>query len=352
MAKPKVFVSSTCYDLGEVRDSLMSFIVSFGFEPVLSEHGDVFYHPELHTHDACIHEVGNCQLFILLIGGRFGGSYVNDPKKSVTNAEYEAAVANKLPVFTYVKRNVIDNHNLYQTNKSKAFVEEIDYPAIDKQNHSKLIFEFINRVRRARVNNAYEPFEVSRDIESHLRKQWAGMFFDFLRKNEVNSQIESTSEAVNNIKYASSRLENLIAEIYKVVDKNNAPSRIKEIETLSLAKKFLEDNIGEWNSGVITVTTEEANRIRSVNPSNFKWYEYLVEIGILEIRGENDESIDLWTPASIEFGDRPSGYVGLSVSKGQHEFQAEVKYNYENGLKKISAEFRKELLEPYLNIVD
>lgn len=83
MAAPRVFLSSTCYDMAEVRDSLKSFIESYGFEPCLSDYGDVFYHPDLHTHESCINEISNCQLLILLIGGRFGGSYVADTSKSI-----------------------------------------------------------------------------------------------------------------------------------------------------------------------------------------------------------------------------------------------------------------------------
>ena len=88
MATPKVFVSSTCFDLGEIREQLARFINSYGFDPILSDHGDVFYKPDCHTHDSCIHEVSNCQLFILIIGGRFGGEYVYDNSKSITNAAY------------------------------------------------------------------------------------------------------------------------------------------------------------------------------------------------------------------------------------------------------------------------
>lgn len=42
MAAPRVFVSSTCYDLQEVRYQLRTFIEDFGFIPVMSEYGDIF----------------------------------------------------------------------------------------------------------------------------------------------------------------------------------------------------------------------------------------------------------------------------------------------------------------------
>ena len=119
MASPKVFVSSTCFDLSEVREQLRRFIESFGFEAILSEHGDVFYHPDLHTHEACIQEVSNCHLFILIVGGRFGGEYIFDREKSITNAEYLAARKSGIPIFTYVRETVISNHFLYQQNKDQ-----------------------------------------------------------------------------------------------------------------------------------------------------------------------------------------------------------------------------------------
>ena len=52
----------------------------------LHDRGDVFYHPDIHTHDSCLNEIGN-QLFILIIGGRFGGKYVADPDKSIVKAD-------------------------------------------------------------------------------------------------------------------------------------------------------------------------------------------------------------------------------------------------------------------------
>jgi hypothetical protein len=131
MAVPRVFLSSTCYDLAQVRDSLHSFIVSFGFEPCLSDRGDVFFHPDLHTHESCLKEVSTCQLLVLLIGGRFGGSYVANPSRSITNAEFAAAKDLNIPVFAFVKRDVFEDHRVYERNKRNEILDRIDFPAIE-----------------------------------------------------------------------------------------------------------------------------------------------------------------------------------------------------------------------------
>ena len=43
MVKPRIFVSSTYYDLKYIRNSLRNFIESFGYEAVLFEDGDIPY---------------------------------------------------------------------------------------------------------------------------------------------------------------------------------------------------------------------------------------------------------------------------------------------------------------------
>ena len=43
MAAPRIFISSTCYDLQEIRFQLRRFIQDIGYEPVMSEFGDIFY---------------------------------------------------------------------------------------------------------------------------------------------------------------------------------------------------------------------------------------------------------------------------------------------------------------------
>ncbi len=47
MAKPRVFVSSTYYDLKHIRNSVETFIENLGYDAVLFESGDIPFH-----HDA------------------------------------------------------------------------------------------------------------------------------------------------------------------------------------------------------------------------------------------------------------------------------------------------------------
>lgn len=362
MATPKVFVSSTCYDLREIRDSLYSFAKSFGFDPVLSEFGDVFFHPDLHTHEACVNEVANCQLFILLIGGRFGGSYISDKSKSITNAEYEAALKCKIPVFTYIKRAVLENHHLYQSNKDKEFIKSMNFPAIEVQEHAVSIFEFINSVRRASVNNAYEPFETSKDIESHLRKQWSSMFYDFLKNRELSQKIAHTNLALDGLVGTADKLESLVKSLYKSVDKVNAESEIKSIETISLAKEFLSRYVDESVVGVVCASNEdELKELAGIDPSKYKWHEYVSKITHMELDPyfDDDSKNDNYhysLPDEIfdEELDRSPGFVGFTASGDDVEekpiYEQETNYLFLNGMCKLDESQRLSVLRDFSSL--
>ncbi|MFA0708939.1 DUF4062 domain-containing protein [Vibrio sp. 10N.222.48.A3] len=106
MAIPKVFVSSTCYDLQEERAQLERFITNYGFHPILSEYSGVYYDVDAHTHESCVNEVAHCDMFVLIISGRYGGKFKNGNGESITQAEYNKARELGLPIFTFVKADV------------------------------------------------------------------------------------------------------------------------------------------------------------------------------------------------------------------------------------------------------
>jgi len=190
MATPRVFISSTFYDLKYIRENLKYFIRTIGYEPTLSEEGDVFYNPKKHTHDSCITEVPSCQMFVLIIGGRFGGAF-KEGEKSITNIEYLEAIKQKIPVFALVEASVYAEHNVYNENLKKNGKVKADAVAYPSVNNVK-IFEFIDDVRKNVMNNAIVPFRDFSDIEAYLKKQWAGMMFSFLSGLSEEARVSDT----------------------------------------------------------------------------------------------------------------------------------------------------------------
>jgi hypothetical protein len=214
MAIPRVFVSSTCYDLRYIRENLKFFIKNMGFEPVLSEEGSVYYDPGKHVQDACLAEVPNCQMFVLIIGGHFGSSYKDKPE-SVVNHEYREAVSKKIPVFAMVEQQVYAEYRVYQKNKENKNIDatKIAYPGVD----STRIFDFMEEVQGKSVNNALVPFSDFNELESYLKQQWAGMMFSFLTRKSEAERVSSTLETLTAM---SSKIEFLSKQILSSVGKD------------------------------------------------------------------------------------------------------------------------------------
>jgi hypothetical protein len=83
VARPRVFVSSTYYDLKHIRSSLDNFIESLGYDSVLSEKGDIAYSPDIPLDESCYREASGADIFVLIIGGRYGSSASNEEKNRI-----------------------------------------------------------------------------------------------------------------------------------------------------------------------------------------------------------------------------------------------------------------------------
>jgi hypothetical protein len=210
MAIPRVFVSSTFYDLKYIRENLKYFIKSLGYEPILSEEGSVYFDPKMHTQDACLAEVPNCQMLVLIIGGRSGSNF-KETSKSITNAEYHEAVRAKIPIFALVEQAVINELSVYSANKNNLQLSQsIHFPSVDNM----AIFDFIDEVRANSINNALVPFRDFAEIESYLKQQWAGMMFSFLTSKSEALRVEDSLEVTRKM---SERIEMLSRQILQSV---------------------------------------------------------------------------------------------------------------------------------------
>lgn len=212
MARLRVFVSSTCYDLDIVRSELRPFVVSAGYEPVMSEYSDVLFDPRLHTHDSCVKEVVGCDVVVLIIGARFGGTAVPAAlagvdldavaqmstnstallareKLSITQLEVLKAVEASVPVYAFVDERVLYDHLVYEKNKDKpAIIDQLDFPSIQKRETAKYIFEFINFLSHRRTGNSVIGFSRLDEIRSHLITQWSQLFQRLLTESRTRSQ--------------------------------------------------------------------------------------------------------------------------------------------------------------------
>src|SRR5438045_1125767 len=102
-----VFVSSTVRDFGPVRRDLKAWLESHAINARLSEHNDFPVARGVHSHDACLAAIAGCNLYVLLVGDRYGGRYKGTPK-SITWREYDEAYEHQIPMVALVLKSTND----------------------------------------------------------------------------------------------------------------------------------------------------------------------------------------------------------------------------------------------------
>lgn len=167
--KPAVFVSSTCYDLSQVRRDLKSFIEGYGFDALLSEFESFPVDPTATTVENCRRNIRErADVFVLLIGNRYGSTAADG--QSVTNLEYVEARAKCIPVYVFVLQAVRNCYDTWKANPEGAF------PVVDSTN----LFGFIDSIYASKNVWVY-TFEHAQGVIETLRSQWAYLFSDALQ---------------------------------------------------------------------------------------------------------------------------------------------------------------------------
>ena len=193
MAGVNIFISSTCYDLSQVRQDLRDFISGLGHTPMMSEQNDFPIDPQLDNWENCINAVKKyADIFVLIIGNRYGA--VGETGKSITNTEYLTAVQKGIPIYTFSLKQMTTLLPMWERNPDADYSYAVDNPKI---------FEFLADVRKKSGRWNFE-FENAQDIKDTLSKQLSILFQNSLelRKRIVASPYEDlygkvSSKALN-----------------------------------------------------------------------------------------------------------------------------------------------------------
>lgn len=247
MAKPRIFISSTYYDLKHIRSNIEFFIENMGYEAVLSEKGAIAYNPDNPLDESCYKEAQNSNIFVLIIGGRYG-SAISDQKgkvsdsfyeryESVTKNEFEAANKKDIPCYILVEKSVFSEYETFKRNRKN---EDIEYAHVDSVN----IFHFLDHVIKLPKNNPIHQFEKHQEIEIWLKAQWAGLFRELILDKSQHKEIKSLTSQVDTLSNLNKTLKNYLEDIISKISKDGdgGATIIKKeqerIEEYNLLRKF------------------------------------------------------------------------------------------------------------------
>lgn len=192
MGTKKIFVSSTVFDLIDIRAEVEEEIRKMNLLPVMSDSAlDGF---ELKTDsssiESCLANVRDSDYFVIILSKRYGPSlkdYGYDDL-SATHLEYKEAVKNEIPILFYVRDKLSADHTVWKKNHSRP---DMLLPWIDKKEFQ--IFQLLNehaKLKGKKSNNWFQIFRNSVELRSILRKDLKIPFHQsILTSNIQNNRI-------------------------------------------------------------------------------------------------------------------------------------------------------------------
>ncbi|EJB5285230.1 DUF4062 domain-containing protein [Vibrio vulnificus] len=236
MAKLRVFISSTYYDLKHVRSYVATFIEKMGYEPTLSEKGRIAYDPANPLDESCYRDATATDILVLIIGGRYGSATSetdvelsqkssNDDfykrYESVTRKEFETAHAQGIPTYIVVEKSVMSEYETFKKNRDN---QTINYAHVDSVN----IFYFLDEILNKGRNNPLYQFEQPQEIENWLKAQWSGYFKALLENQSQSKQLTSLTNQVSELSSINNSLQRYLEKVIETVAGDKASEFIEQ----------------------------------------------------------------------------------------------------------------------------
>ena len=186
MAVPRVFISSTYYDLKEVRNNIGNFVMNLGYEPIMHERASVAYTQEKPLEDDCYHELASFDIAVCVIGSKFGSQSSNNDL-SITMNEIEGAIKLRKKVYIFIARDMYVENRTYEQNKGSgnfksAYTDDLR------------VHEFILNLRNNVKVHVISPFDTTDEIVSMLKAQFAGLFQNLLTREASVTESKTAAD--------------------------------------------------------------------------------------------------------------------------------------------------------------
>jgi len=217
--KPRIFISSTFYDLKSIREDLYHFIRQYNYEPIESETGDIGYVPGQDLDRSCYSAMKDCDMAILIIGGRYGSPASDETDEngdyvSVTHKEFRTAVNSGIPVYAFIDQAVDTEYELYKLNKERFNDPDFqfEFSSVDNIN----IFKFVAELKSI-AGIPTVSFSKTQDIKEYLSTQWADLFKKYLESLKKSSANKKMTDSVEQMKILMDKMDVMLDTVGKKI---------------------------------------------------------------------------------------------------------------------------------------
>jgi hypothetical protein len=198
-----IFISSTDYNLKDLRKELSRYLSELGYQPMLSsEEGFHDSSPDKEPWESCLEVLGTCPIMILIIDNRYGNKFawknyskIITEKISPTHAEYLFAHAQQKRLLVFIREEILQYYQSYRQVKKDVGEdnEEIKkriVAVLPKNSHIEYeVFPFIEKVKTAMpipwIREFKDVTDLKREIHKKLLNELAVVFLIKDRQTEV-----------------------------------------------------------------------------------------------------------------------------------------------------------------------
>ncbi len=305
MSNTKIFISSTFFDLEQVRENLRIGITELGHIPILSEHPSFSILPDLDTISNCKRNVKeNCDIFILIIGGK-RGSVDPTSTKSIVNIEYDTAISTNKDIFIFVDERVNNLLEIWRKNHSADFTPQVDNPKV---------FEFLDTIKSSK--KWIFTFQKAEDIVQIIKLQLS-VFLKHLIDRKNSGKLDPIKEFLD---------ENEIIQ-QLVVDRPDywefkLTAELLKSRIITIDKKF-----NELDKGLYYTRTKEIDEVAYLKLVSERFNELIKILKIME-KILNEEFAKSWGPIGKEGNPLEIKYVVDKLSEvcmAAFEWEVEIR---------------------------
>ncbi len=229
-----IFISSTCYDLKDLRAEVERFLHDKGHSLLLSDRVNFPLPTGVHRHDVCIQNAGQCDLFVLVIDSRFGAPYYKDHHISITWAEFKEAVRTNKKIIAFVRQEIFNERQSCRYNQKKGNSFEPFFADNIKT------FDFIDEVQKHGDGIWMQPFENSVQVKEKLQNIHDTKH-SLLNKEEPKLEISSSEIPLTAL---SGSTASFVVKNYKLGE-----SKTVGAEILQAAINKIPENIQTFGEG-------------------------------------------------------------------------------------------------------
>ncbi len=166
----KVFISSTCYDLIDVRSELKEFLDEIGLIPILSDHNMSEFSTEYNSNsiEICLANLRDCDTVIFVLCQRYGPSLekAGFGDFSATHLEYLEARKLEKKILFFVRDRFLADYNTYRKTKD---LKSLSWLSKDIDLRLFEIFEDWKSLSPTDTNNWFGTFRNSVELKQRLK---------------------------------------------------------------------------------------------------------------------------------------------------------------------------------------